>query len=191
MALYQVTAPMLEPVSLDEVKAHVRVAVQDDDALLYALIKAARAYVETFTHRALPAQTWDWKLDAFPGGALVLPKPPVTSITSITYLDSTGTSQTWLSSLYRTDLPTDPHGPRARITPAYGEVYPSTYPVTNAVTVRFVSGYSTIPPSLSAAMKLLVGHWYEHRDAVVMDQSVAPTDLPLGAQALLWPYVVD
>ena len=190
MALFLVAAPTTEPVSLIDAKVHLRVDTATDDGLILALIKVARDMVETFTRRALVTQTWDWKLDAFQSAPLWLPKPPVASITSITYLDSAGASQTWSSSLYRTDLPTDPHGPRARITPAYGEAYPSTYPVTNAVTVRFVCGtaVAAVPASLSAAMKLLVGHFYEHREAVTPSAFV---DLPLGVQALLWPYVVD
>ena len=120
-------------------------------------MSAAREYLEAFTRRALLTQTWDLKLDAFPCADEViwLPKPPVASVTSITYLDTAGASQTWSSSLYRTDLPAGPMAQRARITPAYAQYYPSTYGVTNAVTVRFVCGYggaTDVPAMLRACV---------------------------------------
>lgn len=99
MALFLVMAPSIEPVSLAEAKAHLRVEVNDENSLIQTLITAARQYVETATRRALLQQTWDDKLDAFPCGAIVLPLSPVTSVTSITYLDTAGVSQTWSSSL--------------------------------------------------------------------------------------------
>src|SRR3954453_3955872 len=114
MALFQVTAPSTEPISTADAQLQCRVDASDEDALIDALVKAAREHVETFTHRALITQTWDLKLDAFPcTGEIWLPKPPVASVTSITYLDTTGVSQTWASSNYRTDLPSGPWARKA------------------------------------------------------------------------------
>lgn len=188
MALFLVTAPTEEPIALDEAKLHLKVDATSEDALIDALIIAAREYVETFTHRALLPQTWDYKLDSFPctsDGEIWLPKPPVTSVTSITYLDTAGASQTWASTNYLTDLPTGPKARKARITPAYAVIYPATYNVLNAVTARFVCGYTNttaltaVPESLKAAMKLMIGHWYAFRE---------PVAVPPGVDALLWPF---
>ena len=126
MSLFLVTAPTKEPVSLADAKTHLRVDVDDENDLIASLIVAAREYVETFTHRALVTQTWDLKLDQFPcrGEAIWLPKPPASSVTSITYTATDGTSTTWSSALYTTDLPTGPTARMGRITPAYGEYLP-------------------------------------------------------------------
>lgn len=152
MSLSLVTEPTLEPISLTEAKLHCKVDHTADDALFPTYIQAAREYGEGATFRAFCRQTFDFKLDEFPydGGALVLPKAPVRSITSITYLDTAGASQTWSSSLYLTDLPSGPKAQRARITPAYGESYPSTRDVINAVTVRFVAGYAGATVTVSS-----------------------------------------
>lgn len=187
MALTLITAPTVEPVTLAEVKSHLRVHVDDENDVIRDFCLAAREHVESFTRRALLTQTWDLQLDTFPAGVIELPIAPVQSITSITYLDSSsGASQTWASSDYRADLPVGPRAPRARIEPDFGEVYPSTYGVLNAVTVRFVAGYgslgASVPRSLRSAIKLLVEFWYRKGDG---GKALTPAQIE---ERLLWPF---
>jgi uncharacterized phiE125 gp8 family phage protein len=192
MALSLVTGPSVEPVTLAEAKVHLRQDVADEDALITTLITAARQWTETFTHRALITQTWDLKLDDFPcdDADLELPLAPVASVTSISYVDTTGATQTWSASSYQTDLPTGPQAQRGRIAPAYAQYYPVPRSQLNAVTVRFVAGYgatgATVPESIRAAIKLMVGHWFERRTPVHIGNLVMP--LPLSVESLLWPY---
>jgi len=161
MSLFLVTAPTVEPVSLQEAKLHLRVDadVTDEDALIAPLIEPARDYAETFTHRAFLTQTWDDKYDSFPcdGGPIWIPKAPTISVTSITYIAQDGTSATWSSALYTTDLPVGPKARRGCIVPAYGQSYPSTRDVPNAVVVRFVAGYgataTTVPEMVKVCIK--------------------------------------
>lgn len=172
------------------------------DPEIVSWITAARQTVETVTHRALITQTWDLKRDGFPSweasrmafnATLTLPKPPVQSITSVSYIDTNGTTQTWSASLYDTDLPTGEHASPARIQPAYQQIYPVTRDVPNAVVVRFVAGYgsatSTVPAAIKAAMKLLIGNWWQNREAGLITRGTADV-LPYGVDALLWPYKV-
>lgn len=190
MSLFLVSAPAVEPITLAEVKRHLRVEVDDENDLIRGWMVAAREHVETYTGRALITQTWDWKLDRFPSSCFVLPLAPVTSITSISYLDTAGASQTWSAGDYLTDLPTGPKAMRGRITPDYGVSFPDTYSVMNAVTVRFVAGYGStgvsVPFGITSAMKLLIGHWYEQRSAVNVGNIV--TEIPITVDRLLWPY---
>jgi len=184
VSLSLVTAPAVEPVSLADAKGQLRLSLADDDALITALIVAAREYVETFTHRALITQTWDDTRDAFPGDDVIwLPKAPLVSVTSVTYVDSNGATQTWSSTLYTVDAPTGPKARVACIVPNYGQSYPSTRDVINAVTIRFVAGYgataTAVPASLKHAMKLVIETW-------LAGSSAAP--LPSAVDALLWPY---
>lgn len=192
MGLTLVTGPSKEPLTLAEAKAHLHVDDTDSDGLISALIVAARQHVESYTRRQLIEQTWDYQLDAFPCGCLVVPLAPVSAISSITYLDTAGATQTWSSSSYRTDLPDGPWAQRPRIEPVYGTNYPSTYGVMNAVAVRCVSGYGTkgtdVPHAILSAMKLLIGHWFANREAVNVGNIVTP--LPLAVDALLWPFKV-
>jgi uncharacterized phiE125 gp8 family phage protein len=170
MALFLVTPPAFEPLTLTEAKLHARATATDttEDPLFEGYIAAARLYCEDVTRRKFVTQTFDEKRDGFPCGPWSLQHPPVSSVTSISYIDTAGATQTWSSSLYLTSLPVGPHASRARITPAYGQSYPATYPVMDAVTVRFVCGYtgtaktiaSITRTSQTATATVTAGHGY-------------------------------
>lgn len=194
MSLYLVTAPTVEPVTLAEAKLQCRYDLDDEDALILRLTRAAREFAETFCHRAIPTQTWDWKLDAFPcAWPMVLPMAGVTSITSITYVDTAGDTQTWSSALYQTDLPTGPKSPRGRIQPAYSQFYPLTRDQMNAVTVRFVAGYGSTPQSvpdgIRQAILLLVAHWFINREAANLGVGIGAVEVPKTVEANLMQFV--
>ena len=156
MAVTIFTEPTQEPISLAEQKLHSRVTTDDDDAILAIYIKAARRSCELFQGRAYINQTLDLTLDNFPcNGIIYVPRAPLVSVTSITYVDTDGTSQTLASSEYTADTKSEP----GRIYPAYGEAWPSVRDQPNAITVRFVAGYGTtkgsVPDMFRAAIILL------------------------------------
>jgi uncharacterized phiE125 gp8 family phage protein len=186
MGLALITAPTDEPITLDEAKEHCRVDVDDDDNYITSLIAAARRITESMTDRALITQTWRLKLDRFPCDCIYVPRPPLASVSSITYVDTQGATQTWSSTEYRVD--TDSYV--GRITPAYGYTWPVLLPVINAVTITFVAGYGNadaVPQDLKQAMLMLIGHMYENREPVTFGQ---PSLLPLGYNTLVGPYCV-
>jgi uncharacterized phiE125 gp8 family phage protein len=158
-------SPAQEPVSIAAAKAYLRIDSGDEDGVIEGLIKAAREMVETDAEISLLPQTLTWYLDAFPAWEISLRRPPVNSITSITYLDQDGTSQTLAASEYRFDGYSRP----ARLSPAYNEQWPTTHPVSNAVTIVAAAGYSSVsqvPQMIKQAILMLVGHWYRNREAV-------------------------
>ena len=185
-ALTQVTGPAKEPLTLEETKNHLAVTVSRDDEMIEHLIKAARRQAETYTARALITQTWELGLDRFPVWVIEPPRPPLTSVESIAYIDSAGGTQVLAAGKYRVDADSEP----GRITPAYGRGWPTTRAVTTAVTVRFTAGYgaagSHVPEDIRQAILLLVGSFYEHREDIVVGETAVR--LPRGAEALLNPY---
>lgn len=178
--------PGQEPVSVDEAKLQCRVDGTDEDILFEWLIGTARRYVETFTRRALITQTWDLYLDTWPSVDYIdLPRPPLQSVTSITYKDTTGAATTWGASNYIVDTGRTP----GRVMLAYGISWPSStllYP-TSAITVRYVCGYGatgkSVPQQIRQAILLLVGHYYENREAA-LEKGVQ--GIPFGVESLLW-----
>lgn len=163
------------------------------DPIVNSLIKTARMSAEDFTRRALITQTWDLKLDAFPSGAIVLPLPPLISVTSVTYTDTAGASQTLtVTTEYLVDAPAGPQAERGRVYLPYSVEWPSTRGIENAVVVRFVAGYgaaSAVPEKIKSAMKLIIGHLYENRENVVItERGSIVQEMPQGAEALMWPY---
>lgn len=190
-------APTVEPVSLTEMKLHLREDADGQDSLITALIKAAREKVEIETRRALVTQTQILRLDGFPRSdtaamAIEVPNPPLQSVTSIQYVDESGATQTLDAADYLVDTASEP----ARITPVYNGSWPIARAQINAVTVTFVAGYApgsgsptdyaaNVPEGLKAAIKLLVGAWYEHREAV---GPLALKPVPMAYDALIWNH---
>lgn len=182
MALVVVTAPAVEPVSVSDLKDHLNLTLADDDTMLANVVVAARQYVERFIGRPIVNTTFDLHYDAFPAGAITLPKAPVTSVTSVKYLDPNGVETTLSGGSYTADIHSDP----GRIVPG-ADGWPDTDDVPNAVVVRFVAGHGAaaddVPLTLRQAVLLIAAHWYENREASLV--GVSGQSLPLGVDAIL------
>ena len=88
--------PAVEPVSLVEAKAHLRVDINDEDDYIEGLIRTARQYAEAaFTHRAFVEQEITLTLDRWPVERYIeLPRPPLISVASVSYTDEDGNVET-------------------------------------------------------------------------------------------------
>lgn len=187
MGLAVITAPAVEPVSATEAKLHLRVDHSEDDTYIGGLITMAREYVEGIKGRALITQTLEQTLDGFPssGGPIRLSRPPLQSVTSVTYHDADGATSTVLaSSVYYVDTVSHP----GRLVLHDGESWPSdTLRPGNGVVVRYVAGYGTaataVPEIDIHLCKLLVTQFYQNREPVVV--GMITSKLPLGLEALL------
>lgn len=172
-----------EPVTLAEVKSHLRITHSEEDTLLNSLITAARVHAEDFTRRSLITRTAEVLLDEFPTDEIWLPYMPVTSVTSIKYTDYEDTETTLDSSNYIVDIYSRP----PRIVCAYGESWPSdTLKPVNGVAIQYECG-GDVPEPIKQGILMHVAHLYEHREAVYTGYTVITT-MPLGLEALYWPY---
>lgn len=161
-----------------------------EDALISALVTAAREKVESYLGRKLITQTWDIFLDEFPDDDFIqIPWGNLASVTSLKYKDTEGTESTWAASNYIVDTNRDP----GRVCLTYGNVWPSGpfYPAI-PIAIRFVCGYgaagTSVPESIKTAIKILAAQWFENREPVVIGPGVQVSELPLGIKALLGPY---
>lgn len=184
MSLTLVTGPATEPVTLAEVKEQIRLDIDEDDALLRRLMISARVWVEGQTKRALVSQTWDQKIDYdWPYRAWIphirFEKNPVQSVTSITYQTGASPSPSLSASDYI--AVTREHG--SYVAPAYGVTWPTVRTIPEAITVRFVAGYTSVPEPLKHAIMLLVAHWYENREVMGSEAEV-----PYAVEAMISPY---
>lgn len=187
MSLITTDAPTVEPLSVGEVQSWCKATESAEAETIEMLISEARAHVEGWINRALATQTLAARWDGFPCWTITLERPPVQSITSIQYVDTDGVTQTLSPSLYLTDL----HSSPARITPAYGEVWPSARCQMNAVTVTYVTGYASaaaVPGPIRRGMALLVAHWFENREAVLVGPSAI--EMPMSVRDLIMPFKV-
>lgn len=181
-----VNAPTAEPVSLAEAKLHLRVDDNADDALIAALITAARQHAEHDTRRPLVTQTWKLALDAFPDDVVTLDHAPVSAVVSVVYTDPDGASQTLGAGAYELDAITEP----CRLVPAYGSSWPATRSQINAVAITYTCGYGApeaVPESIKRWMLLRIGALYENREEVLTGRAITLAPLPF-VDALLAPY---
>lgn len=178
------TEPVEEPITLLEAKAHLRVDISDDDDLITSLIIAAREYVEKASRRTFITQTWKLSVKDFSFSEMDIPLPPLQSISSITYRDSEGNTNTVNSTVYEVDSDSEP----GKVNLAYGKCWPTaTLAVTNPVQITFVSGYGdadAVPQKWKQAILLLVASWYENRESILTTGAV-PQEIPFSVKALI------
>jgi uncharacterized phiE125 gp8 family phage protein len=184
MSLKLITAPTSEPITLAEAKSHCRVDISADDTYIGTLIQAAREWCEAHDWRAYMPQTWELYLDAFPACSMIeLPRPPLTSVTSIKYTDSDGVEHTQSSSEYLVDTVSTP----GRIVLKTNYTWPSAVlREANGAYIRFVCGYASaadVPQPIKQAMLLLIGHWYENRENSTV--GAVNRSIEFGVKALL------
>ena len=79
-SLTRAAQPVVEPVTITEAKAHLRVDTADDDTYIGTLITAAREWCEQYLDRTLVNTQWAMRLERFPTDStypIELPRPPV------------------------------------------------------------------------------------------------------------------
>jgi uncharacterized phiE125 gp8 family phage protein len=177
-------APAELPVTVAEAKENSRIDHTDSDTLVESLIGAAVSYLDGYTGvlgRCIVSQDWrqdfedwDWRLR--------LPFPDVSSVT-VKYQDENDAEQTVSSADY--EIIEEAFGASVVFRDSFEE--PSLYDdMVAPISVTFTAGYggaSDVPEALKSAIKLMVGHWYEHREAA------GDTDkLPYGFDMLIAPF---
>lgn len=176
------TDPAIEPVTLDEAKANMRVTIDAEDDLITDLIVVAREYAEMYESRAYIEQTITAKMDRFPR-KIKLPRSPLMSVTSINYVDTAGVTQLLSTDVYAVDIISEP----GEITLKHGQSWPSTQNIHHAVTIVYVAGYGDeaddVPQRVKRAIHLMVADWFKNRADSCGDQKY---QIPRGAEALLW-----
>jgi len=156
--------------------------VHEDDAYIMALISSARMYFENRVGQTTTLTQWQAKAKGWWTCSCVgteLPYPPLTTPTNgdpsvaITWKDGDGN----VHEVAESDLVVDE------------EAYPGTVryigasepPCESNATVTWWAGVNSpaeIPQMWKTAMLLLVGHWYENRQAVVTDSGAI--DVPMS-----------
>lgn len=179
MALIQTSVSTTEPVTVAEVKTHLRIPAStaggstDEDTMLSAFISVARKQCELITKRQIIPAQWQLITKGFPSGdtPITIPRPPLSSASSdisISFVeDSTaGTSTTVPSTAYEVDYVSNP----ARLRPINGNSWSDFSPrdQMNAVTVTYRSGSATTPEEIKLWIKMRVAAMYEFREPVAM-----------------------
>lgn len=195
------TPPTSEPITLAQVKSHLRLTTSTDDDYLTLLIEAARDAVEIETGRALITQTITAYIDAPKARAggiggewwdgvrdgpitmdqqqfIELPRPKLLTVTSFKYFSLDNSENTFASTNYFVDGSSVP----GRIVLNSGSSWPIATRDKNAYEIVYTAGYgpdpTDVPALLRRAMLECVGEWYENRTSVGSDEVPSlPEDL--------------
>lgn len=181
------SGPLSEPVAVAEAKSHLRVDHTDEDTLIASLVTAARLHIEVMLSRRFITQDWSLVLDFWPNSKMVsIGLGPVQAVNQISTFAEDGAETVFDSENYFVDTVSDP----ARIVRKSGAAWPAPGRQVNGIEIAFAAGYgdnaSDVPEPLRQALLLLVAHWYERREPVVLGETVIP--VPETVQSLLLPY---
>ena len=180
MRQYRVTIqPASEPLLKAEVKNHLKVDNTADDDLIDALIVTARQAVEDYTLLKLLPQTVTEYFDGF-SDPLELSTAPMRTVSSVTYLDVDGASQTLSTDVYKVQE----YALLPLISLKADQVWPTTRAEAEVVTVTYTVGFDdadAVPRILKSAMLLMIGFWYDKREDSIRK-------MPTQAEFLLRPH---
>ena len=184
MSAILLVPPSAEPWSVAEAKDFLRIEHDDDDAVIAALIAAARGHVEALSRRALLTQTWRFVLDAWPAGSRFDPRMgPLRNVIAARAFDAGNNAHSIDAGSFVVDA-------AANIIASPCWAMPQPGRSTAGIELDVELGYgllaADVPDALRHAIRMLVAHWYENRGLAAIGASVAM--LPAGVGALIAPY---
>lgn len=156
-----VTPPTSEPVTIQEAKAQLNIGASDvsSDVEIAAMIAAAREEWERDTSTALITRTLEHRLPRWLD-VIQLTVRPVVAISSITYIDRNGDSQTVSAADYYLD------GEQVRFLSTFTKS--ALKDRSEAVKITYTAGYGAdvfqLPQMDRMAIKLSVANRFENRD---------------------------
>ena len=178
--------PSAEPWSVAEAKGFLRVEHGDDDAVIAALIAAARGHVEALTRRALLVQRWRFVLDAWPANGRLDPRiGPLRSVIAARTFDTANDAHSIDVATFVVDAAADIIASPSWALPLPGRLAAG---IELDVELGYGATASDVPDGLRHAIRMLVAHWYENRGLATIGASAAM--LPGGLGALIAPYRV-
>lgn len=176
------TGPAVEPLTLVEMKAYLRLDGTAEDDLVATLVTAARLTVEAHSRRILNTQTWRLVLDAWPaGGTVRVPLAPFAGLVAARVFDAAGMAETVPVEAFVVDTKSEPG--RVILSPAV----PGPGRPVNGIELDVSAGYgpaaADVPMPLRQAVRMVAARWFDHRgDEPSLDGPM------LADVALIAPY---
>lgn len=173
MTLSLLTPPAIEPVSLQQAKAQLKLDIDDDNGLVTSLIEAARMRTEHYTRRALLTQSWIQWCDNWPSAPIMLAFPPLQAITAVTSYDMWDNAHVIDASLYRVE--NGDGGARL----AFKEFVVPAFNLRrfDALSICYRCGYGDsqddVPQAIRSAILAMITDLYAHRGDVALTPQTA------------------
>lgn len=183
MPLTELAPPETAPVTLAQVKQHLRIDHNEDNDYLDELIEAARLHVEAVSGHALIARSLRQYVDDISLSRTArLEAWPVQDIETVTAYNATGEAVTLAPNQYRLLRTGD------GVSFVLGDdVALSDF--QNGLEIDFSAGHGEsgvdVPSNITRAILVLIAHWYEYRGTLAPGQETAI--IPAGLDKLLAP----
>jgi hypothetical protein len=193
--------PSSEPITIAEARAHSRIDLATENAVVQGMITAARTEIEAYLRCPLLPTTYRLFLDEWPATTdkgwwdgtrdgsiystqpayIEIPMPPLRSVTHVKTYDDSDAATTWAASNYFVDTVSQP----GRLVRRTGATWPTTTRVANGIEIQFIAGHAGTPASLPApiiaATQMLTAHLFENRGD-------ADAPMPAIIRNLIAPY---
>lgn len=150
--------PAEMPVTVEEVRARLRIDAVDDGPDVTLLIAAATDHVEKYCNTPLVSRTVEVRCDSFSDLAY-LPIAPVSVVSSIAYIDNDGVELTLPDTVYELRV----ENLSAAVVLKAGQVWPKAR-ADSRITVTGVFGYEDVPPAVKHAILRYIGDAYANRE---------------------------
>ncbi|MGF7160275.1 putative phiE125 gp8 family phage protein [Rhodoligotrophos appendicifer] len=178
--------PAIEPVTVEEARAHLRVDGAEEDAMIGALITAARVHLESATRRVFITQGWSVFLDQWPiSGVVALPVSPVQTVDAVKVYGDDDAATLVDPDIYGVDP-----GSRPRLRPRAAAGWPLPGRALRGIEIQLTAGFGDTAPAVPAPIRLailqLVAHWFEQREPAALGDPVH--EVPRMVRALVDPY---
>jgi len=184
MSLTLISPPATEPLSLEDMKTHLRLTTSDDDSSVSQLLVAARHALEARGGLAFMPQAWRYALDRklidnTPD--VLLPLSPIKSIDAIKVVLRDGEHIALDSDQYTAQT-----GTIGRV--RFHTTLPAQARALGGLAIDFTAGHDTIsliPAELRHAIRLLTAHFFENRESA---SEARVFSIPRSIDALIAPY---
>jgi len=151
-SLVQVAGPAIEPLTLAETKLYLRVDSGAEDSLISGLITSAREMAENYTKRSFITQSWCLSYDHYAPKRVMLPRPPIQSVTSVNVINCDGSQQAF-TNFYLGALG--------------DQLIFDAIPLGAIIEITYQAGYgsaeSAVPQALRTGMLTHIADMYEDR----------------------------
>lgn len=183
MPLAIISQPISKPVTLAQIKRHLRLDHDQDDEYLNELTDAATIHVEAVTSQFLISRVVRQYIETMPASrSISLEAWPIRSIQEVRGYDFDGNPNIILSQNYRLDSRIDPPALILNTNINFNAF-------CNGIEVDMEVGYgetgADIPSNITRAILVLIAHWYEFRGTLPAGDETAL--IPSGLNALLAP----
>lgn len=174
----ETTAPTKDILSIQDARRHCKIDDTLSDIELQSFLWAALVKIQEDMRLSILPRTMTAYFDGF-SDPLKLIWGPLAAVSSVKYFDADDAEQTVSASDYYV----------ASYTNARFKIVPKTsWPATkdgrpNSVIVEFTCGYAAVPENIKQAARLLVGHYYENREAVIV--GTIGSELPMAYNSLV------